>query len=178
MLDISNSAPESNSNEFKHPKQQLAVIPNLIRQLGLDRIKNRKFRRFVVNTAVALSFLTAMPPKVDASGFGCIVTNSNTTNVNIRDGAGTNYAIEGILTPTDVANYRYTQNGWHLIENGSTTGWVSEGITKIVNCNEAEQMIEGLNDNSGVELTPREYPDDNLIIFGEQEVLTDEQVLN
>jgi len=144
----------------------------------LDRINNKKIKRFVVNMAVALAFLAGSDHKVDAqTTFGCVITNSNTTNVNIRAEPSINSRIEGSLSPEDVAEYEISDDGWHQIENGATKGWVWGDITQLVDCEHAEQMIEGLNDNSGVVLEPREYLEDNLIIFGHQDVLTDEQVL-
>ncbi len=167
-----------NSSNNRILEQPIAALQSLIQHLGLDKINNKKIRRFAVNMAVALAFLSGMDQKADAqTTLGCVITNSNTTNVNIREAPGTNNPIEGTLMPTDVAQYQFSDDGWHLIENGTTTGWVWGDITQIVNCEQAEQMIEGLNDNSGVVLTPREYPADNIILFGDQDVLTDEQVL-
>lgn len=177
MSESLTGALEVNPNS-KFLENPIAAVQSLIKNLGLDKITNKKLRRFVVNAAVALSFLSAMPQKADAQTvLDCVITNSNTTNVNIREAPGTNNPIEGSLLPTDVAQYQFSDDGWHLIENGTTTGWVWGDITKLVNCEEAEHMIEGINDNSGVVLTPREYPEDNIIIFGDQDVLTNEQVL-
>ena len=50
----------------------------------------------------------------------------NTSALNIRQGAGTNYSIIGKLYKGDVVNILSSSNGWYKIElsNGST-GWVS-----------------------------------------------------
>ena len=50
----------------------------------------------------------------------------NTSALNVRQGAGTNYSIIGKLYKGDVVNILVSSNGWYKIElsNGST-GWVS-----------------------------------------------------
>jgi len=167
-----------NSLESSYQPSLIENLTYYARRLGIDKIKNRKIKRLVVNTFIALSFLSTNSPKVLAQdGGNCIVTNSNNIGVNIRNGAGIDNAIVGSLSPDEVAQYSFSQHGWNFIAEGDVTGWVSQDLTSIKNCNTAHEMIEGLNDNSGVVLPFREYPQDNVMIFGTQDVLTDEQIL-
>lgn len=163
------------SISFESPNKQ--YLSQIVNDLGINLIPSKKIRKFILNAVVALSFLTGGNSS-SAQGLSCVITRTNSTGVNIRSDSSLNGSILGSLSPQELADYNYSQHGWHLIEDeDGVQGWVFADLTAIKECDIARQIIEGSNDNSGVDLPFREYPEENLIIFGTPQYLTDEQII-
>lgn len=76
-------------------------------------------RRFVLGFAGAVALLTA---GIDAASAATAYANST---VNVRAGAGTSYAVVGVLRPGQRVEIDYCRGAWCLIQQRGPDGWVN-----------------------------------------------------
>lgn len=157
-------------------RQTLNFISSIFSSLNISKVNNKKLKRLALAIITAFTIATENSPTVNADGGTCVVTATPNTNINIREGPGTNYPVIGTLTPYEYVDYEYTQNGWHLIEEDGNRGWVFEDISILRQCDTAQSIVEGMNNRNGIRLPFRDYG--NILIFGDENVLTDQQTLD
>lgn len=157
-------------------RSTLDIISSIFSGLNISKISNKKLKRLALAIITAFTIATESPQNISAQSGTCVVTATPDTNINIREGPGTNYPVIGTLTPYEYVNYEYTQHGWHLIEEEGNRGWVFEDISILRQCDTAQSIVEGMNNRNGVSLPFRDYG--NILVFGDENVLTDQQTLN
>jgi uncharacterized protein YraI len=85
---------------------------------------NTIFRMFVCVLAVAMSLISS-PAFAQTNAVA-------TSNVNVRQGPGTNYAVVQVLRQGDGVNIVRCSNGWCLVDLRSDRGWVSRSFLRDV----------------------------------------------
>ncbi|WP_439602020.1 SH3 domain-containing protein [Devosia sp.] len=76
-------------------------------------------RRFALGLAGAIAILTA---GIGAASAATAYANST---VNVRAGAGTSYAVVGVLRPGQRVEIDYCRGAWCLIQQRGPDGWVN-----------------------------------------------------
>ena len=77
------------------------------------------FRRFALGLAGAVALLAA---GIGAASAATAYANST---VNVRAGAGTGYAVVGVLRPGQRVDIDYCRGAWCLIQQRGPDGWVN-----------------------------------------------------
>lgn len=82
-------------------------------------------RRLLV--AIAIIYFALVPLAVAQVGAGAAIT---TTNVNMRAGPGTNYAVVAVLHNGDQVFVNRCSRGWCLSDFGRDRGWISDSFLR------------------------------------------------